>query len=116
MREETLTCSAGVGAGAERQTLGGRVLGVSVKRHLEPGGSKGMTFRVAEAGSPCCWHQGATQPSSHGAPHLARLLRDANQATRRLPANFPLSAKQRSPAVGGVFPGPNQAQLRELIY
>ena len=75
-----------------------------------------MTFRVAEAGSPCCWHQGATQPSSHGAPHLARLLRDANQATRRLPANFPLSAKQRSPAVGGVFPGPNQAQLRELIY
>ena len=45
MRKETLTCSAGVGAGAEWQTLGGRVLGVSVKRHLEPGGSKGMTLR-----------------------------------------------------------------------
>lgn len=55
------------------------------------------------------------QPSSLGAPRLAR-LRDANQATQRLPANFPLSAKQRSPALGGVFPGPSQAQLRELIY
>lgn len=75
-----------------------------------------LTFQVTEADSTCCRCQGATQPSSLGAPRMARLLRDANQATQRLPANFPLSAKQRSPALGGVFPGPSQAQPRELIY
>lgn len=61
MREETLACSAGVGAGAERQTLRGGCVAVSVKRHLEPGGSKGVTLRVVEAGSPAA---GATKPRS----------------------------------------------------
>ena len=59
-----------------------------------PGARRQQGHDFAEAGSPCCWHQGATQPSSRGAPRLARLLHDANQATQRLPANFPLSAKQ----------------------
>lgn len=44
-------------------------------------------------------------------PHLrsVRLLHDANQATRRLPANFPLSARQQPPPLQGVLAGPSHS-------
>ena len=72
--------------------------------HQEPGGGRGIGF-------PC--HGSGRQASSPGAPHSARLPRDANQATQRQPANFPLSAEQRSPALEAVLPGPDQGAARE---
>lgn len=52
--------------------------------------------------------QAAPTPPLPGAPHSARRLRETNQATQRLPANFPLSTRQQLPALWGVLLDPTQ--------
>lgn len=52
--------------------------------------------------------QAAPTPPLPGAPHSAQRLRETNQATQRLPANFPLSTRQQLPALWGVLVDPTQ--------